>query len=45
MDRRRIFTVDPNYFPLSRVREIVKYLHDHDQRYSAFVSFPVWLYY
>ncbi|KAF8814168.1 hypothetical protein BYT27DRAFT_7130231 [Phlegmacium glaucopus] len=33
MDRRRIFTVDPNYFPLPRMREIVSYLHAHDQRY------------
>ncbi|KAF8888302.1 glycoside hydrolase family 31 protein [Infundibulicybe gibba] len=33
MDRRRIFTVDPNYFPLSRMREIVDYLHAHQQRF------------
>ncbi|KIM49885.1 glycoside hydrolase family 31 protein [Hebeloma cylindrosporum] len=33
MDRRRIFTVDPNYFPLERMREIVAYLHAHDQHY------------
>ncbi|KAF5349670.1 hypothetical protein D9756_008864 [Leucocoprinus leucothites] len=33
MDRRRIFTVDPQYFPLDRMREIVDYLHSHDQRY------------
>ncbi|KAH9923696.1 alpha-glucosidase [Epithele typhae] len=33
MDRRRIFTVDPDYFPLDRMREIVDYLHDHDQKY------------
>ncbi|KAI0792610.1 alpha-glucosidase [Abortiporus biennis] len=33
MDRRRIFTVDPDYFPLIRMREIVNYLHSHDQRF------------
>ncbi|KAJ7700869.1 alpha-glucosidase [Mycena rosella] len=33
MDRRRIFTVDPDYFPLNRMREIVDYLHSQDQRY------------
>lgn len=33
MDRRRIFTVDPQYFPLDKMREIVHYLHDHDQRF------------
>lgn len=34
MDRRRVFTVDPQYFPLNRVREIVDYLHARDQKYS-----------
>ncbi len=34
MDRRRIFTVDPDYFPMDRMREIVEYLHDHDQQFS-----------
>ncbi|KAJ4463880.1 glycosyl hydrolases family 31-domain-containing protein, partial [Lentinula edodes] len=33
MDGRRIFTVDPSYFPLDRMREIVDYLHTHDQKY------------
>ncbi|KAE9385783.1 hypothetical protein BT96DRAFT_949592 [Gymnopus androsaceus JB14] len=33
MDGRRIFTVDPDYFPLLRMREIVDYLHAHDQHY------------
>ncbi|ESK89121.1 alpha-glucosidase [Moniliophthora roreri MCA 2997] len=33
MDRRRIFTLDPEYFPLSRMREIVDFLHDNGQRY------------
>jgi alpha-glucosidase len=34
MDHRRIFTVDPDYFPLKRVREIVSYLHAHGQKYG-----------
>lgn len=33
MYKRRVFTVDPQYFPLSRMREIVSYLHSHDQQY------------
>lgn len=35
MYMRRIFTVDPNYFPLDKMREIVDYLHSHDQKYGA----------
>ena len=34
MNARRIFTVDPQYFPLNRMREIVDYLHSHDQKYG-----------
>ena len=34
MYKRRIFTVDPDYFPLDRMREIVYYLHSHDQRFG-----------
>ncbi|KIK52385.1 glycoside hydrolase family 31 protein [Collybiopsis luxurians FD-317 M1] len=33
MQGRRIFTVDPSYFPLPRMREIVQYLHAHNQKY------------
>ncbi|KAI0317397.1 alpha-glucosidase [Amylostereum chailletii] len=33
MDGRKIFTTDPDYFPIPRMREIVDYLHAHDQRY------------
>ncbi|EKM56094.1 glycoside hydrolase family 31 protein [Phanerochaete carnosa HHB-10118-sp] len=33
MYKRRIFTVDPDYFPLARMREIVDYLHSNDQHY------------
>jgi len=34
MDRRRVFTLDPAYFPLKRMREIVDYLHANKQQYS-----------
>ncbi|KAG5640772.1 hypothetical protein DXG03_007241 [Asterophora parasitica] len=33
MDRRRVFTLDPQYFPVNRMREIVNYLHARDQKY------------
>ncbi|KAJ7771443.1 alpha-glucosidase [Mycena metata] len=33
MDRRRIFTVEPSYFPLDRMREIVDYLHGQHQHF------------
>ncbi|KAH9857437.1 alpha-glucosidase [Lenzites betulinus] len=33
MYKRRILTVDPDYFPLDRMREIVDYLHQHDQHF------------
>ena len=35
MYNRRIFTADPDYFPVRRMREIVDYLHEHDQHYST----------
>lgn len=33
MYNRRIFTLDPDYFPLTRMRQIIDYLHSHDQHY------------
>ncbi|TFK45940.1 alpha-glucosidase [Heliocybe sulcata] len=33
MYKRRIFTTDPDYFPIPKMREIVDYLHSHDQHY------------
>lgn len=33
MDRRRTFTLDPAYFPLSRMREIVDHLHKNGQHF------------
>jgi alpha-glucosidase len=38
MQKRRVFTLDPDYFPLNRMREIVDYLHKHDQRYIVMVD-------
>ena len=34
MYKRRIFTMDPEYFPHARMREIIDYLHKHNQRYG-----------
>jgi hypothetical protein len=28
--------MDPEYFPTPRMREIIDYLHSHDQRYGLF---------
>ncbi|GBE82887.1 Probable alpha/beta-glucosidase [Sparassis crispa] len=33
MYERRVFTLDPDYFPLPRMQQIINYLHDHDQHY------------
>ncbi|KAE8142571.1 putative alpha/beta-glucosidase agdC [Aspergillus pseudotamarii] len=38
MDRRRVFSLDPDRFPLAKMRELVGYLHDHDQRYIVMVD-------
>lgn len=38
MDRRKIFTHDSERFPLEKMRELVKYLHDHDQHYVVMVD-------
>ncbi|KZS89841.1 alpha-glucosidase [Sistotremastrum niveocremeum HHB9708] len=38
MHERKIFTADSEYFPVSRLREIVDYLHAHDQRYILMVD-------
>jgi len=39
MFERRIFTMDQDYFPTVRMREIIHYLHKHDQRYGMFNIF------
>ncbi|PWY89999.1 alpha/beta-glucosidase agdC [Aspergillus heteromorphus CBS 117.55] len=38
MDLRRVFTLDPQRFPLEKMRELVTYLHDHDQHYIVMVD-------
>lgn len=38
MYNRWVFTLDPERFPLEKVREIVDYLHDHDQHYIVMVD-------
>ena len=36
MDERRVFTMDPQYFPTARMREIIDYLHKYNQRYGRY---------
>ena len=38
MFERLVFTIDPDYFPKSKMREIVSGLHAKNQRYSTFYS-------
>ncbi|KXT18010.1 hypothetical protein AC579_9626 [Pseudocercospora musae] len=38
MYERYIMTTDPDRFPLPRVRDIVNYLHEHDQHYIVMVD-------
>ncbi|EIN04610.1 glycoside hydrolase [Punctularia strigosozonata HHB-11173 SS5] len=38
MYKRRFFTLVPDYFPTSRMREIVDYLHAHDQQYVMMID-------
>ncbi|KAG9074615.1 hypothetical protein FS749_013796, partial [Ceratobasidium sp. UAMH 11750] len=38
MYARQVFTNDPQYFPTSKMQEIVKYLHNHDQQYIVMVD-------
>ncbi|KAI1341410.1 glycoside hydrolase family 31 protein [Xylariaceae sp. FL0016] len=38
MYRRRVFSLDPARFPLHMMRELVDYLHDHDQHYIVMVD-------
>ncbi|KAF2752757.1 putative alpha-glucosidase [Pseudovirgaria hyperparasitica] len=38
MYERWIFTVDPTRFEIARVRDIVDYLHEHDQHYIVMVD-------
>ncbi|KAK2755018.1 hypothetical protein FQN54_006546 [Arachnomyces sp. PD_36] len=38
MDLQKIFTLDPGNFPLHKMRELVAYLHDHNQNYIVMVD-------
>ena len=38
MDRRRVFTADPDRFPLSYMRSLVHWLHSRQQRYIVMVD-------
>lgn len=38
MDLRRVFTTDPQRFPISTMRELVDHLHDNDQHYVVMVD-------
>ncbi|CUS13822.1 unnamed protein product [Tuber aestivum] len=38
MYNRWVFTLDPERFPLDKVRKIVDYLHEHDQHYIVMVD-------
>ena len=40
MDLRKVFTLDPDRFPLPKMRELVTYLHDHDQHYVVMGKSP-----
>ena len=36
MYERRVFTLDPDYFPLKRMREIIDHLHANEQKYGKY---------
>ncbi|KAL2754207.1 glycoside hydrolase family 31 protein, partial [Sodiomyces alcalophilus JCM 7366] len=38
MDRRRVFSLDPERFPINRMQEIVHNLHRHQQQYILMVD-------
>ena len=38
MNLRKVFTLDPERFPLSRMQDIVHYLHEHEQHYIMMVD-------
>lgn len=42
MELRRVFTLDPERFPLEMVRELVSYLHEHQQHYVVMVDPATW---
>lgn len=38
MDLRKVFTLDPDRYPLAKVRQVVNYLHNHNQHYVMMVD-------
>lgn len=38
MSGRRVFTLDDERFPVDKMRELVSYLHKHDQHYIVMVD-------
>lgn len=44
MNLRRVFTVDPDRFPMHKMQQLVNYLHNHQQHYVVMVD-PAVAYY
>jgi alpha-glucosidase len=42
MELRRLFTLDPERYPLELVRQVVDHLHTHQQHYIVMVNSAVW---
>jgi alpha-glucosidase len=42
MELRRLFTLDPERYPLELVRQLVDYLHQHQQHYIVMVNSAIW---
>ncbi|KAF1921639.1 alpha-glucosidase-like protein [Ampelomyces quisqualis] len=42
MELRRLFTLDPERYPLELVRQLIDYLHQHQQHYIVMVNSAVW---
>jgi alpha-glucosidase len=42
MELRRLFTLDPERYPLELVRQMIDYLHQHQQHYIVMVNSAVW---
>lgn len=38
MQARKVFTLDAERFPVEKVRDLVGYLHEHDQHYIVMVD-------
>ncbi|OAL46330.1 alpha-glucosidase-like protein [Pyrenochaeta sp. DS3sAY3a] len=42
MELRKLFTLDPERYPLELVRQLVDYLHEHQQHYIVMVNSAIW---